>query len=212
MFPVIVVGNGESRRYINLKELPNTIIGCNAIHRDIRVDHLVTCDRRMLHEAISSENTVDTKIYVRPENYHHFRKMVKDKRIQKLPELPYSGTLKQDDPRNWGSGGYAVLLAAQQEHKDIIMLGFDLYGIDNKVNNLYKNSQHYLSADKPAVDPSYWQYQISKIFEHYPEKNFIIYNHQDWSIPKNWKKDNVELKFLSSFEVDNKYLSSIIVQ
>ena len=211
MSSVIVVGNGESRKYIDLKQIAVPIIGCNALHRDLCVDHLITCDRRMLHEALTSENTSETKIYVRPENYHHFRKMVKDKRIQRLPELPYQGTLKQDEPRNWGSGGYAVLLAAQSDFDNVALIGFDLYGMDNRVNNIYKNSQHYLTADKPAVDPSYWQYQMAKVFECYPNKNFIIYNHQDWVMPKNWRKDNVKLKFLKSFDIDNKYLSSTIV-
>ena len=208
---VIVAGNGESRKYIDLKNTKIPIIGCNAIHRDHKVDHLITCDRRMLHEAIASENTLETKIYVRPENYHHFRKMAKDKRIQRLSDLPYQGALKQDEPRNWGSGGYAILLAAQSDFEEILLLGFDLYGIENRVNNIYKNSQHYLAADKPAVDPSYWQYQIARVFECYPNKNFIIYNHQDWIMPKNWQKDNVTQKFLSSFDLDNKYLSSKIV-
>ena len=210
MSSVIVVGNGESRKYIDLKQIAVPIIGCNALHRDLCVDHLITCDRRMLHEALTSENTSETKIYVRPENYHHFRKMVKDKRIQRLPELPYQGTLKQDEPRNWGSGGYAVLLAAQSDFEEILMLGFDLYGIENRVNNIYKNSRHYLAADKPAVDPSYWQYQIARVFECYPSKNFIVYNHSDWVIPNVWQKNNVKQKFLSSFDLDNKYVSCIM--
>lgn len=211
MSSVIVVGNGESRKHINLNNFDLPIIGCNALHRDYVVDHLITCDRRMLLEAVNSPNTSSTKIYVRPENYHHFRKMVKDKRIQKLPELPYEGSLRQDEPRNWGSGGFALLLAAQLEYKNIIMIGFDLYGIENKVNNIYKNSNHYLNEQKPAVDPTYWIYQISKIFDSCPDSQFLIYNEKGWNLPTRWKKSNVEYKFLSSFEVDNKYKPSTIL-
>ena len=211
MSSVIVVGNGESRKNLDLNRFDIPIIGCNAIHRDYSIDHLITCDRRMLHEAVVSENTTQTKIYVRSENYHHFRKMVKDKRINRLPELPYQGSLKQDEPRNWGSGGYALLLAAQSSFDKILMLGFDLYGVDNKVNNVYKNTKHYLSEDKPAIDPSYWRYQIEKIFDLYPNKNFVVYNHPEWKMPANWKKNNINLRFLKYFDVDNKYLSSTIV-
>lgn len=208
MSSVIVVGNGESRKYIDLKKPKIPIIGCNALHRDFCVDHLITCDRRMLHEAVISPNTANTKIYVRPENYHHFRKMVKDKRIHRLPELPYQGVLRQDEPRNWGSGSYATLIAAQSDFDDIILLGFDLYGIEDKVNNLYKNTQNYLSGDKPAVDPSYWRYQIGKVLDCYPKKRFIIYNNRDWIMPSNWQKNNVEQRYLSSFDIDNKYIPS----
>lgn len=210
MSAVIVVGNGESRKFINLDQLIVPIIGCNAIHRDHCIDHLITCDRRMLHEAVRSSNTEQTKIYVRPENYHHFRKMVKDKRIQKLPELPYQGDLRQDDPVHWGSGGFAVLLAAQLDFEEICLIGFDLYGVENRINNIYKNTQNYLSADKPAVDPSYWIYQIARVFEAYPDKQFVIYNHSNWPMPDKWIRPNVERKFLSSLEVDNKYVSCTI--
>ena len=42
MQPIIVLGNGESRKDIKLLPLKDhyTLIGCNAIHRDIEVDHL----------------------------------------------------------------------------------------------------------------------------------------------------------------------------
>lgn len=210
MSAVIVAGNGQSRKIIDLDYTTVPIIGCNAIHRDHRVDHLITCDRRMLLEAVNSENTRETKIYVRPENYHHFRKMVKDKRIQKLPELPYQGQLRQDDPQHWGSGGFAVLLAAQLDFDEICLVGFDLYSIDNLVNNVYKDTQNYLKSDKPAVDPSYWIYQISRVFDAYPDKHFAVYNAANWVMPGKWRKSNVEQRFLLSLDIDNKYVSSTI--
>jgi hypothetical protein len=210
MSAVIVAGNGQSRKTIDLDNTTVPIIGCNAIHRDHHVDHLIACDRRMLLEAVNSEHTRETKIYVRPENYHHFRKMVKDKRIQKLPELPYRGQLRQDDPQHWGSGGFAVLLAAQLDFDEICLVGFDLYGIDDLVNNVYKDTQNYLKSHKPAVDPSYWIYQIAKVFESYPDKHFAIYNNADWIMPGKWRKSNVEQRFLSSLTVDNKYVSCIL--
>lgn len=210
MSSVVVIGNGESRKVLNLDFIDLPKIGCNALHRDHKIDYLITCDRRMLQEAIRSPNTLETKIYVRPENYHHFRKMIKDKRIEKLPDLPYQGNLRQDDPIHWGSGCFAVLLASILEFQEIILLGFDLYGINNCVNNVYKNTVNYLKEEKPAVDPSYWIYQIAQVFDSYPDKKFIIYNHPDWELPKKWMKPNVEKKFLSSFEVDNKYVSCIL--
>ena len=54
MSQAVVVGNGESRRSVNLESYRSThaLIGCNGIHRDIKVDHLICCDRRMVAEAI----------------------------------------------------------------------------------------------------------------------------------------------------------------
>ena len=44
-----------------------------------------------------------------------------------------------DEPFHWGSGPYAVLLATFLS-KYIKLIGFDLYGIDGKLNNVYENT------------------------------------------------------------------------
>lgn len=194
MFKAVVIGNGESRRNINL-ELYRTeyaLIGCNAIHRDIAVDHLVCCDRRMASEATANHQTKNTKIYVRPDWFHYFRKIQKNKNINVLPALPYTGNTKADDPMNWGSGGFAILLAASLGFKDIEILGFDLYPVDKSVNNVYKGTENYSGPDSKPVDPSYWIYQIGQIFKYYPDTNFIIRNFQTWETPLEWQKSNVK--------------------
>lgn len=190
----LVIGNGESRKGVDLSSLKNdyTLIGCNAIHRDIVVDHLVCCDRRMGEEATNNEQSKDTLIYVRDDWFHYFRKIKKNKNIRVMPALPYTGELKQDRPEHWGSGCYAVLVAAELGSKEVTLLGFDLYGVNNRVNNVYKDTKNYSAKDSQAVDPSYWIYQIAKVFTHFPETKFIIKNKSDWQLPKEWKKLNVE--------------------
>ncbi len=133
-----------------------------------------------------------TLIYVREDWYHYFRKIQKNKSIRQVPELPYKSIDRQDQPFHWGSGPYAILLAAQQDAEEINLYGFDLYPINNKVNNVYKDTPNYASATGQAVDPSYWIYQISKIFESYHNKTFILHNTKDWPVPKEWQKSNVK--------------------
>ena len=58
-----VLGNGESRQKLNVNNLQGTKVGCNAIIRDYKVDHLVCVDRRMVEEAIG----YNTKIYTRKD-------------------------------------------------------------------------------------------------------------------------------------------------
>ena len=190
---VVVIGNGESRRHLNLQEYKSkyTLIGCNAIHRDIQVNHLICCDRRMAAEATENLQTKNTLIYVRPSWFHFFRKIQKNKNIRTVPELPYKGELKRDDPDHWGSGGYAVLLAALLGFEEIEIIGFDLYSIDRAVNNIYKDTQNYSKSNSPPVDPSYWIYQIEKIFCYYPKTKFIIKNKSNWIMPQEWRKNNV---------------------
>ena len=71
----VVIGNGESRSSVNLKNLKNTVtlIGCNAIHRDLDVDHLVCCDHRMVQEVISRKKSKRIlNIYTRERYYRDF--------------------------------------------------------------------------------------------------------------------------------------------
>lgn len=192
----LVVGNGESRRGVNLSKFSDkfTLVGCNAIHRDTEVDHLVCCDRRMVEEAVISENTKNTKIYVRQEWHNYFRKIKKDKRIYLVPEIPYEQNKKQDKPLNWGSGTYALLLAATLEPETITMLGFDLYSTDNKINNLYKSTNNYNDQNSKPVDYSYWEYQVYQVFKNFPQIKFKVYNKPNWKVPMNWKLKNVNFE------------------
>lgn len=190
----VVIGNGESRLSVDLENYKEhyTLIGCNAIHRDLIVDHLICCDRRMAEEATNNINTKDTKIYVRESWHHYFRKIKKNKNVLLLPNLPYVGESKKDQPDHWGSGGYAILLAANLGFKDVELIGFDLYPKDETVNNVYKDTSNYAKAGSQAVDYSFWVYQISQIFKHYPNTTFIIRNNRYWNFPNDWKKDNVK--------------------
>lgn len=225
----LVIGNGESRKNINLNYFLTdyTIVGCNALHRDISPDYLVCCDRRMIDEAVENLKHSETKIFIRDEWYNFYRKSKKNKKIFELPNIPYPPETRQDEKRNWGSGTYAVLISAQMNFSNIYLLGFDLYSIKNSaigikggghwynyiketVNNLYKDSSNYAKSDSQPVDPSGWIYQLSRVFEIYSNKNFFIINEPNWELPKEWCKSNVHFRSLNDFFVDNKYSSSII--
>ena len=189
-----VIGNGESRKALDIPPLKKdyVLIGCNAIHRDITVDHLVCCDRRMVDEALGNKQTAGTLVHVREDWYHYFRKIKKNKNIRTVPPIPYESLQKHDMPEHWGSGCYAVLLAASIGFKEVNLLGFDLYPSNNKVNNVYKGTDNYATADARAVDYSYWAHQISKVFQCYPDISFVVHNLNDWEMPSQWQQSNVK--------------------
>jgi hypothetical protein len=193
MRQAVVIGNGESRRGVDLEsyKLSHTVIGCNALHRDLVVEHLVCCDRRMAAEATENIQTKDTLIYVRSDWFHYFRKIKKNKNIRVVPTLPYIGETKKDKPDHWGSGVYAILLAACLEFDTVEIIGFDLYSTNQMVNNIYKDTNNYSNSTSHCVDPSFWIYQIFKIFIHYPNTQFIIRNRHNWIMPTEWQKKNV---------------------
>ncbi len=195
---ILVIGNGESRQDVDLTNFSGFTIGCNALHRDFIPNYLVCCDRRMVDEAVQNPNTNNCKIFVRNLWYHYFRKIRKNKNILCLPELPYFDKNKSDHSDHWGSGPYAVLLAAQSEFQNVYLLGFDLYSRNSKVNNIYKNTKNYSNDNSNPIDYSFWVHQIGKVFHLYKDKKFVVLNRETWQLPALWNKHNVEYRNIGS--------------
>lgn len=191
---MLVIGNGESRLGVDISRLKDNKVGCNAILRQYHVEHLVCCDRRMVQEAIDFEYNTISKIYTRADWISYFKG---HKNINQVPDLPYKGDSRVDDPFHWGSGPYAVLLGAMQDKK-VNLLGFDLYSKTDFINNVYKDTTNYNKANKRAIDPRYWIYQIGKIFELFPKTKFTIYQEDGWELPKAWNYPNVKVDKISS--------------
>ena len=186
------IGNGESRTTINIDKLYGPTVGCNAIHRDYHMDHLVCVDRRMVKEAIDS-NT-QSKIYTRTD----WAPMFKDA-VRTVPPLPYKGAERWDEPFQWGSGPYAVLITSMYTvDKCVNLIGFDLHSKTNKINNVYKDTPNYENADYRAVDPRYWIHQIGMVFKYFPKIQFTIYQDFGWELPEAWKYPNVTVDNISN--------------
>ena len=196
---MLVIGNGESRKGIDLTKFDERIVGCNAIYRDLYVRHLVCVDRRMVTEAIDAGYNEDSFIYTRPDWYNQFKNI---KHVREVPDLPYVGSDRWDEPFQWGSGPYAVLLGTKIANKDleiVKLIGFDLYGNDEgKTNNIYKDTQNYNASDKRAVDPRYWIHQIGMVFKCFPKVKFQVYQQLKWELPKAWNYPNVEVDNISN--------------
>ena len=189
-----VFGNGESRTSININNLDGIKIGCNAIYRDYQMDHLICVDRRMVQEALTNGANQTAYVYTREDWVNQF----KSTRMRAVPKLPYKGTERWDEPFQWGSGPYAVLLAAKLcKGPTVRLIGFDLHSSTQTVNNVYKNSSNYDDANKRAVDPRYWIHQIGMVFSCYTKIKFVIHN-DNFELPKAWKYPNVMVDKISS--------------
>lgn len=195
-----VIGNGESRKDFDLRKLNNfgPTYGCNALHRDYIVQNLVCSSISHLNEAI--EFGMPIRSYVFTTN--KLLTVSKDPNLKLLPEIPYTITHKNDQPENWNSGSYALLLGATQ-NKIVTILGFDFRGYGDRsftkpfgdTNNIYKNTSNYPKANQKQRDMSYDVQQIGHIIEHFKDVKFIFIN--DW-VPdtllthENSFKDNYE--------------------
>lgn len=159
------------------------VIGCNAIHRDHVCDSIIAVDRRMVTEILNNPQYQNTTIYTRPNWIDQFKHY---KNVQVVPSLPYTGNERWDDPWHWNSGPFAVLLGCLQQPKTINLLGFDLYGVDDRVNNLYKNTINYDRETHHAIDNSHWLHQLKKLFDHYIDIQFIQWQKENWLLPNKW--------------------------
>jgi hypothetical protein len=184
---VSIIGNGESRRGFDLSPLKlfSTVIGCNAIFRDYATEYLVCCDRHMCQQGLNFVGK-GTTIFTRDKWVNQFAHWPN---VRKLPDLPYSGDKRQDEPFHWGTGPYAGVLGLTFKPKAIFMMGFDLHPIkEGKVNNIYHNTDGYQYIKRP-VDPSYWIYQFHKLMGYSdPDVRWIAVNTPDWEMPKEWKQ------------------------
>jgi hypothetical protein len=193
---MIAIGNGESRLKIDIDKLNCPKVGCNAIYRDYYTDYLVCVDKRMMKEVLIAQVNIkkDTLVYTRPDWYDQFKSF----RVRELPDLPYKGDQRWDEPFQWGSGPYAVLIAAMYaKEKYVNLIGFDLHSNTETVNNVYKGTPNYDDADKRPVDPRYWIHQIGMVFNCFPKINFTIYQ-DNWELPKAWNYPNVKVDKISS--------------
>lgn len=187
----LAIGNGESRLELDLHSITSNFetVGCNAICRDVNVDHLVCCDYRMVIESFE-HITPTTQLYLRDEHYQIFKKSNKYSNINPVPQIEGIINSRHSLPQHWGSGTYAVLVAAQRPNTTVYMVGFDLYSQTSLVNNVYKNTRNYASAQSLPVDPAYWIEQISQVFASYPHKHFVVVNTQEWELPPAWDLPN----------------------
>jgi len=197
------IGNGESRTTIDIEKINGPKVGCNAIYREYDIDHIVCVDRRMMDEALQNSANKNSLLYTRKDWWHLYFNC---KRTRIVPELPYAGSERWDEPFQWGSGPYSVLLSAKLTRNfEVNLIGFDLYSQTGKINNVYKGTENYDPVHKRAVDPRYWIHQISMVFKHYPKITFTIYQYPNWQLPKVWKYNNVMVDRLSSIAYNTYY-------
>lgn len=197
MSSLLLLGNGESRQGIDLDRINLYKVGCNAIYRDYHVDELVCVDRRMVIEACEAGFT--GTVYTRTNWAKYFDQ--KYPNVKSVPDLPYNGSERYDDPFHWGSGNFAQLVACKTHYKTIYVLGFDLWGSGNSKhlhNNVYKGTENYNTVDHRAVDPRYWIIHFAKLAEIYNNKKFVILAPQEWERPKEWRLNNIERKTLDN--------------
>ena len=195
-----VIGNGESRKTFDLHSIDTHIIGCNAIHREFICDQIVAVDRRMVTEIVANPDYINVPVYTRPNWIGDFTQFPN---VRLLPELPYKGPERRDEPWHWNTGPFAIVIACYMNPKTINLLGFDLYSVNNTIKNYESDmdSSYERIYDDVSNDDDEWkEKRLEGYFELYYKENTNILKSQYGII----SYEQFKTEFFDNFKNDNK--------
>jgi hypothetical protein len=182
----IIVGNGKSRKEIDLNQLvgQGEIYGCNALYRDFNGwDYLVAIDDRMIAEitkaAESPDSNISGDIIFPPE------------------EERYEVTTG----RRSNSGMNAMLEAIRRNNNVLYCIGFDfILNGEDSVDNIYLDTEGYEAHTQQGLQQA--NYNRVKYLEwfatQFPEVKFIFVIPQG-SQTKVINAPNVYGQFMNTF-------------
>jgi hypothetical protein len=152
-----VLGNGVSRRSINLEKLQSygPVYGCNALYREFVPHVLVATDRPIATQIQETGYSAHNRFYTR-------------RPMQNLGAKPVP-----TDYYGNSSGPIACAIAALDGHRQIYMLGFDL-GPDHaqSFNNMYAGTEFYKDVGTKPTFTGNWIKQITRITKDFSSVNF----------------------------------------
>jgi len=181
MTVAFVIGNGESRKDIDLYPLKNygKVYACNAMFRHFEPHYLVAVDVKMILEINQSKWQMEHEVWTNPNKQFH----------------TFQGFHYFQPSKGWSSGPTALWLASTHPHDTIYMLGMDFHGsMDtqgnrSKVNNLYAGTHNYKRQGEAATYFGNWERQTASTCDAHQGKRYIrIVADDDDFVPKQLKK------------------------
>jgi hypothetical protein len=169
-----VLGNGTSRKSINLEQLKTkgTVYGCNALYRDFDPDFLVAVDVKMILEINQARYQHSHPVWTNPNRAY-------DK---------MNGFNFFNPSKGWSSGPTALHLASEHQNNVIYIIGFDYQGIEDKINNIYASTPNYKKSHERATFYGNWLKQTCITCQKFSEKRYIRVVQEDAFIPKEFEK------------------------
>jgi hypothetical protein len=201
-----VLGNGESRRGIDINDLKErgTVFACNGVYRTHQPDWLIAVDPKMMLEIAETDYVVHNKVYSNFNAQYQKQQKLLDHVTWAKPSL------------GWSSGPTALRLACEKQFKEIYILGFDYQGHNDgsnknrfKFNNVFKDTRNYKKSQDEATFYGNWMNQTKRVFDDFKDVKFNRVIPEGWFQPKDlvWKENCKHITtehFLSKFDVQIK--------
>jgi len=77
-----------------------------------------------------------------------------------------------DYPKGWSAGNTALYLACQSGAEEVYMCGFDGSNYSEPLNNIYKGSKNYLTADSRGFNTTNWDNQFKLVQKEFSNVQF----------------------------------------
>ena len=170
---ITVIGNGESRKAINIDNIHGLKVGCNAIYLFNSVDLICAMDKFWRDKIVK-----ETKIPL----------------ISRLHNMSFQTTLEIHDKgwynttcpyRGYCSGITALDYVCHTYRDTIYMIGFDFGYTGDKVNHIYKDTPNHPNSNRPAQNEDIFLNQFIKTVKRYPRHRIIWVNDSDFIIKIN---------------------------
>ena len=201
-----VLGNGESRRGIDIDDLKEkgTVFACNGVYRTHRPHYLISVDPKMILEIAESDYMLHNKVYSNFNAQYNKHQKIMDHCNWFKPSL------------GWSSGPTALRMACDHGFKEIYILGFDYQGHSEnnkrqrfKFNNVFKDTRNYKKSNDEATFYGNWMNQTKRCLQDFKDVKFHRVIPKGWFQPKDldWA-GNIEHptteEFLSKFDLQLK--------
>jgi hypothetical protein len=182
-----ILGNGVTRLEVDCVSLldKGIVYGCNRIYEEFAPSVLVSTDVGISTEIQQSGYSA--------RNVHYTRSVhkIEDSGANVLPK----------EFEGYSSGPAALALASLSPANYLFLIGMDLKGVNNMINNIYAGTAHYKDKNTDAVFFGNWIDQITTIIGKHSSKRFMHVNPLDNFTADDFRKNpNFETITLSVFK------------
>ena len=178
---ITIIGNGESRKEIDINKINGIKAGCNAIYLYDKVDLLCAMDSFWRDKIIK-----ETNIPLLSRKYNNaFQTCLQIyEKDWKDVHVPYRG---------YCSGTTLLDYILSTYRQDVYMIGFDFGYTGSTVNHIYKGQRFHPRADKPAQNENIFLNETIEIAKRYPTLKIYWVNDSDFEIKiRNIEKISVQ--------------------
>lgn len=161
----IVIGNGESRKPIDISKLEGYKIGCNGIYLHEKVDMVCAMDK-FWRDKVQAETSLPCLSRCEYDTKY----------------LEINGKPINIPDKGYASGTTAIDYACTK-FNEIYLIGFDIFVKTETVNHIYKDTPFHPKSTQPSVSMDMFFKQTKEILWRNFNKNFTFVGECSWCSP-----------------------------